>query len=214
MLLAFICFVSACEEAVPDTRASFTITINNLSSGDQATLLSDGVFYTHKYGHPLFFNLAQDYGQGLESLAEDGVVEPLHTNLGNRKDVISVGFFGPIPTGNSITFTLQASYGEFLNFASMFTDANDLFYSFDDEGVSLFNPDGTPFNGDITAKVWLWDAGTEENQEPYAGSFQPARQSQPNEGPSTLEPIRLVADGFSYPPKKQIIQVLISGQSL
>lgn len=204
----------SCQDPTPNTQARFTVTINNLSSNETSVLLSDGVYYTHKKGYPLFFNFSQDYGQGLEALAEDGFTSELETSLNSNKYVLTSNRFGPMNAGESISFVVNAEYGDFLNFATMFTESNDLFYSFDDEGVALFNPNGDPFNGDITSKVWLWDAGTETNEEPYIGGFQPTRQPSPNTGEATIQPIIIVNDGFTYPPKKRIIQVLITSEEI
>ncbi|MBV6646773.1 MAG: spondin domain-containing protein [Cyclobacteriaceae bacterium] len=207
--------LAGCEDAVPSTDAQFVVTIRNLSSGERAAVFSTGIFFTQRKGHPLFFNGAQVYGNGLEELAEDGSVNDLLTSLAADPYVGTVSSFPPIPPGEEISFSLRATYGDFLNFATMFTESNDLFYSFDDEGFFLFEPGtGEPITGDFTKWIWLWDAGTEENQEPYSGSFQAERQSIPGEGVTTLEPVTLVNDGFSYPPKFQTIQITIESTTL
>jgi len=50
----------------------------------------------------------------------------------------------------------------------MFGNSNDWFYAFDDMGI----PAGE--SGDLTAKVKLWDDGTEVNEYPGAGNHQAA----------------------------------------
>ena len=207
---------AACEEAIPETEAEFTVTIRNLSEGEIGTLLSGGVYYTHRMGFPLFFRSSLDYGQGLEFLAEDGIVDTLLQNLENNRYIQELGAFPDLPEGGSeVSFTLVARYGDFLNFATMFTDSNDAFYSFDEEGIHLFEPNGDPVQGDVTDKVWLWDAGTEENTQPYVGEGQPGRGPLFSGVPERRS-IDLINDQFrsEYPPRFQVIQVLISANSL
>ncbi|WP_416208525.1 spondin domain-containing protein [Fodinibius sp.] len=51
----------------------------------------------------------------------------------------------------------------------MFVQSNDLFFSFDSEGIALFDENGNPVSGDITDRIMLWDAGTETDEEPGVG---------------------------------------------
>ena len=196
-----------CGDDIPNTTATFEVTIENLSSGEIATPLSPGIYLTKKDGFPLFFTGSQDYGQGLSSIAGDGQVEPLLSNLQQHPDIITVGSFPLIRPGQSTTFQVDASYGDFLNFATMFMQSNDLFYAFDDDGHHLFEPDGEPRSGDVTGFVWLWDTGTEVNQEPYVGSFQTPRQSFPGEGEQENGFVTLVNDTFQYPEVTEVIRV-------
>ena len=207
--------MSSCEEAVPETEAEFTVTIRNVSQGEIATLLSPGIFYTNQMGFPLLFKASLDYGEGLEFLAEDGIVDTLVQSLEGNKFVKESGAFAEIPAGQEVSFTFRAEYGDFFNFATMFTDSNDSFYSFDEEGVLLFEPDGTPFEGDITNRVWLWDAGTEINERPYGGANQPGR-SPFFEGEPERFPVQLTNDQFrdEYPMRTQVIQGLVSATQL
>ncbi len=213
---AILIFTLSCEE-VPDTRARFNVTIENLTGTElvQESILSAGVFFVQNEGHPLFFNLSFDYGDGLELLAEDGNPETLIANLPRRNSIVSSGTFPDILPGESVTFSIEASYGQFFNFATMFVESNDLFYAFHDGGFSLFEPDGSPISGDLSSKVFLWDAGTEENQTPYEGSFQPLRQSMINQGVDTPnEPVRLRDDRFNYPGKVSVIRITFSPTTL
>lgn len=214
LLLISIVFLNACEDAVPNTRATFQITIENLSSGEIATPLSPGVYLLKERGFPLFFDNAQDYGDGLADIAGDGNPTALLESLSNNQLVLSSGQLPLIPPGGTETITLEAGYGTFFNFANMFVQSNDLFYAFDEDGIHLFEPDGSPINGDFTRLVWLWDVGREQNQEPYIGSFQPPRQSTPGEGEEENGRVRLVNDGFTYPPKFSVIRITVESQAL
>lgn len=208
LLLAVVLFAS-CEDAIPDTRASFQITISNKSEGALATNLSSGVYLLKKDGFPLFINDSPDLGKGLPSIAGDGIIEPLLTNLMADPNVLLASSFNAITPGNSITLDIDAEYGTFFNFATMFVDSNDLFYAFDEDGIHLFEPNGDPISGDFTGKVQLWDVGNEQNQEPYVGSFQPPRQSALGEGIAENGTVSLVNDEFTYPAKTAIIEVSI-----
>lgn len=213
ILFLAIAFYS-CQFDTFSSTANFEITIENLSSGEIATPLSSGVYLTKKEGFPLFFTNAQDFGDGLADIAGDGNPTRLLANLAESPLVLESGRLNAIPPGGSETITLEASFGTFFNFANMFVESNDLFYSFDDDGIHLFEPDGSPFNGDVTRLVWLWDVGTEQNQEPYTGSFQPPRQSAVGEGVEENRFVSLVNDEFSYPPKFSVIRITISSSEL
>ena len=212
-LLLLTCF--SCQDSTPDTRASFEVTFENLSANETATPLSPGVFYTNKSGYPMFFNTAQDFGDGLSDIAGDGDPTRLLAALSQNPYVIVSGQLGGIPPGGTRTITFEADFGTFFNFANMFVESNDLFYAFDEDGVHLFEPDGSPVNDDVTRLTWLWDVGGELNQEPYTGSFQPMRQSFLGEGDPDIDTnVRLVSDGFTYPPKFSVIRVTIRGTEI
>ncbi len=206
ILLLVFC---SCDNDIPDSSAKFNVTIENLSSGEIATPLSPGIFLTKRGGFPLFFTGSQDYGQGLSSIAGDGLIELLLTNLSQNADLVQVGSFPAISPGQSFTFQVEASYGDFLNFATMFVESNDLFYAFHDDGVHLFEPNGEPKEGDLTRFIFLWDVGFEVNQEPYVGNFQPRRQSVSGEGERENGFVTVVDDNFQYPAKTDVISVTL-----
>ncbi len=185
MIFVILFTISGCNDVVPETEAEFTVTINNLYIQGPPLILSAGVFYTHEDGFPLFFTSSKDYGQGLELLAEDGMPDELFNNLMNNKYVKTIGVFPDIFPGESATLKFTAKYGDFLNLATMFTASNDAFYSFDEEGFFLFEPDGDPVSGDVTNKIWLWDAGTERNEPPFMGENQPKMPPMINQGEAT-----------------------------
>ncbi len=215
-LLFLWVIVLGCEE-VPDTRARFQVTIENLTGSEAApaAVLSSGLYFTQTQGHPMFFNFSFDYGDGLEWLAEDGIPDTLINNLGRRPEVISMGSFPDIFPGESVSFTIEANYGEFFNFATMFVESNDLFFAFHDGGLNLFRADGTPISGDLTEEAFLWDAGTEANEEPFEGRFQPNRQDSLNSGtPTPLETVRLEDDRFDYPAGTAILRITFSPTEL
>ncbi|MDX1638543.1 MAG: spondin domain-containing protein, partial [Balneolaceae bacterium] len=144
---------------------------------------------------------------GLEEVAEDGMIEMLTMALSSAESVSASGGFsqpvgasqpGPLLPGEQYTFRFRAEQGERLSFATMYVESNDLFYAPVDVGIELF-PDGTPVTGDVTEQIQLWDAGTEANEEPGVGSNQVLRQPGPDTGPpDSNSDIRPVDDGYDY----------------
>ncbi len=197
-----------CDE-VPTTSSQFRVTIENLSEGSTATPLSSGLYLVQTYGYPLFFSRSQDFGKGLEDLAEDGNPAPLFEHLQKKDELIQLDTFPTLYPGESVSIEFEAPYGSLLNFATMFVESNDLFYSFDEEGILLFKPDGNPIDGDFTRLVWLWDAGTERNQPPFEGDSQPYRQSAAGTGVEEEGYVQLVNDGFTYPSKFETIRITV-----
>jgi hypothetical protein len=113
-----------------------------------------------------------------------------------------VGATAPSPAepGQAFVFEFAAPPGARLSFASMFGQSNDLFYAPGPDGIALFN-NGQPISGDVTSQIMLWDAGTEQNQEPGTGSNQAPRQPAPNTGPvDANRNVRLSANEFGNLP--------------
>lgn len=95
----------------------------------------------------------------------------------------------------------------------MFTASNDAVYSFDEEGFLLFEADESSVIGEITSKIWLRDAGTEKNEPPFTGENQPKNPLVINEGEATVEGVRLLIDD-RYPPRNQVIKVLVTSKEI
>jgi hypothetical protein len=64
----------------------------------------------------------------------------------------------------------------------MFGQSNDWFYAPGPNGIALFDGKGNPVNADITEQFYLWDAGTEKDEEIGIGPNQGPRQKNPNTG--------------------------------
>jgi len=90
---------------------------------------------------------------------------------------VPVGGSDPAPLfpGDAYEFEIDAGPhalpgdgGTRLSFVTMFVQSNDLFFAPDEEGIALYNEDGSPIceNGplDVTDQVLLWDSGTEVNE--------------------------------------------------
>lgn len=183
------------------------------------TPMAPGAFVIHPAGMmPLFTNGSPVSGNGLEAVAEDGDPSGLAASLAGLEGVGSSGAFntpvgasgpGPLLPGGSYEFAFTAEPGDYLSFATMFVQSNDLFYGFGDSGLALFSGD-LPSTGDVTSSLMLWDAGTEVNEFPGAGANQAPRQSGPNTGADENGNIQVVNDGFDYPATSSVISVTIT----
>ena len=157
-----------------------------------------GVAYTFTDQDPLFTQgEAARANSGLEELAEDGnnavALAYLTANGINAVANTETTNVGP---GGSLTFTFSASPGEKFSFATMLVQSNDWFISFNNNGVELFNEDGTPKSGtEYSVESYLFDAGTEVDQEVGFGADQAPRQGAANTGAADPDTsIRRVAE--------------------
>ena len=178
--------------------------------------LSPGAYAVHEAGFQLHA-IGQAANAGIEAIAEDGVPDAAVALLEAADDVRDSGAFGPPPIapGESFTFDIEAAPGDRLSFATMFVQSNDLYYGFAPEGLALFDASGMPISGDVTAQVALYDAGTEEDEEPGVGLNQVIRQAAPDTGgPGEGAIVRIgnggSDDGFTYRPNAEIIRVTIT----
>lgn len=217
------------SSAAPTT---FTIRIENVSTattlrpstgGGAPAPVSPGVWAVHGDAEPLFTIGLPDRGAGLEALAEDGNPAPLAAALRAAPRVRDAGAFttpvgaaGPAPLlpGQTFELTVSARAGERLSLASMFGQSNDLFYAVEPRGIPLFDAGGAPLRGELTARLVLYDAGTEVNEEPGAGPNQGPRQSAWNVGPAEHGVVRPVLDGFTYPATAGVLRLTISPASV
>lgn len=212
---------SAVKANETNAFTTFKVAIHNLG-GSQAypNVLSPGVFVVQKKNTtPLFMSGYEDYGDGLEAIAEDGNPAMLVSSLENNPEVRSHGAFttpvggsGPAPAfpGESYEFYVTAKYGDYLNFVTMFVQSNDLFIGPNAMGIALFNDKKDPINGNITMYMKLWDGGTEVNEMPGMGPNQAPRQSGPDTGEDENGVVRLVDDGYTYPNLSDIIHIIVT----
>ena len=264
-------------------NVSDEMTLRTADGAYHPTPLAPGVFVVHTAPYPLFEEGEPDYGQGLEALAEDGVIGALLESVAARTglttplapgvylahpepgglfvagepaspgmealaedgnpavlaDEVQAGFHGagggaggvagdnhdahpggvfadpvgeenagPLFPGQAYEFTVAAKPGDYLSFATMFVQSNDLFYAPSDRGIGLF-PNGRPLEGDITHLVELWDAGTEFNERPGVGLGQAPRQAAANTGPEEARTVELLDPYFRYPAVSDVIKVTI-----
>ncbi|MEH0153047.1 spondin domain-containing protein [Limibacter armeniacum] len=178
--------------------------------------LAPGVWVIHESGTmPLFEESAADFGEGLEGLAEDGTPADLLNSVQTKDGVRQSGIFntpngagnpGPLLPGNTYSFTFDAEEGDYLSFATMLVETNDLFYAPMEMGIDLASI-STTVATDITSMVMLWDAGTEVNEFPGAGISQPLRL---NGGLDENGNVMEVDDAYDYPTVENAIRVTIT----
>jgi hypothetical protein len=162
------------------------------SNGTQWTLtFSPGVWVLHDRVEPLFARGEQDWGLGFEAIAEEGNPIYIAKALRGQAGVIASGVFdtaikakapGSIGPGQAFEFTVRAALGQRLSFVTRFAPSNDWFYAPTGEGIALFDSSRKPIQGDVTAQVFLWDNGTELDEEPGSSSTQQPRQKELNQG--------------------------------
>jgi hypothetical protein len=209
----FVALAALTSFAAHAQQATFTVVIENVSSNDTLKLpngpairapIAPGVFAVYRGEAPMFRVGTPAGSSGLETLAEDGNPEPLQMALKGQATVAASGMFIP-----GQPFTITARPGDKLAFATMFVQSNDLFYGLENAGIDIFDRTGKPLAGDLTARVVLYDAGTEVNEAPGVGPNQAPRQAKPNTGPSESKPVQIVKDGFAYPAAAAVIRVTV-----
>lgn len=177
--------------------------------------LAPGLWVIHGEADPgeLFEPGEADYGRGLESLAEDGDPAALLANYGEQANIgIFGGVYGddvmPLLPGGAFVFHIDARPGDRMSIASMFGQSNDLFLATAPEGIALFDADGSPISGDLSASFSMWDAGTEVNEVLGAGPNQAPRQPAPNTGADEGGVVQ-IAEGDAVPEAIGLVRVTI-----
>ena len=179
----------------------FTIRVENISNPQGMTAsngqkfpfaLSPGMFVLSEKNAALFTEQKPARNNGLEMQAEDGDPSGLVASLMTMHHSSNLhGVFntpsgamsaGPIRPGDAYEFTFTAMPGMKLFMAQMFGQSNDWFYAPSTNGIALFDGKGNPIGGDITNELYLWDAGTEKNEEIGIGPNQGPRQKGTNTG--------------------------------
>jgi hypothetical protein len=119
---------------------------------------------------------------------------------------------GPIFPGGVYQFDFSAAPGSRLSFATMFVQSNDWFYAPDGEGIALWDAGGSQVSGDITSQLYLWDAGSEEDQEPGLGADQAPRQAGPDTGADDDDTtVRLASDDWgNIPAMTDVVRVTLN----
>lgn len=173
--------------------ADFIITIENISDqGPLPTPFSPGVWTEQDSTVAPFFSINTAAGAGLMSLAEDGDASALAAEVDGLGGVFQSGVFdtpvdgagpAPIMPGESYTIEFTAEPESRLGLASMMVASNDVFWATGPAGVSLFLGNGDPVDRDITSFLNMYDGGSEANQPPGGGFYQPQPGGDPNVGP-------------------------------
>jgi hypothetical protein len=207
----------------------FTIRVENISNPEGMTAsngqkfpfaLSPGMFVLSDKTAALFTEERPARKNGLEMQAEDGdpsgLVNSLMTmhhssNLhGVFNTPIGAMAAGPIRPGDSYEFTFTAATGMKLFMTQMFGQSNDWFYAPGRNGIALFDEKGMPVSGDITDQLYLWDAGTEKDEEIGIGPNQGPRQKGPNTGENENGVVHRVGDARWTARNKEFFRVTIT----
>ena len=206
------------------------VRIENITKADAFTAsngvkwslaFSPGLAVVHTDKAPIFTAGKKDRGKGLEAQAEDGNPATLAKSPESDKEIKSVVVFntpmgqkspGPVGPGAAYECSIETAPGSKLAVTSMFGQSNDLFYAPNESGIALFS-NSKPISGDITAKIILWDAGTEVNEEPGIGPNQAPRRKAPDTGKdenSVVKNIKDIKNGFNYPKTASVMKVTIT----
>ena len=86
------------------------------------------------------------------------------------------GTSGAIGPGAAYEIPFTAGRGQKVSFVSMFGQSNDWFFGPGPQGIALYDANGNPRSADVTNEIYLWDAGTEIDQEPSVGDATGPRQ--------------------------------------
>jgi hypothetical protein len=120
---------------------------------------------------------------------------------------------GALKPGNSYEFTVNAGRKQKLSFATMLAATNDLFFAPDGEGIALYDENGDPISGEVTDQIYLWDAGTEVNEEPAVGPNTVTNQAAPNTGVdehgNVVKIGDVATDTFDYPSPADVMTVSV-----
>ena len=216
MALLLACYLTQSTVALATRKVEptrFTIRVENISSPEGMTAsngekfpfaLSPGMFVLSEKNAALFTEGKPARANGLEMQAEDGdpsgLVAALQTmnHSSNLHGVFNkpVGAMdaGPIRPGQSFEFTVTALPGMKLFMAQMFGQSNDWFYAPGVNGIALFDNKGKAISGEITDQLYLWDAGTEKDEEIGIGPNQGPRQKGLNTGDAERGVVHRVKD--------------------
>ena len=215
----------------PVETVPLTIRIENVSTGETlptstgsvAVPLAPGAFAVHTPDVP-FFEEGATASSGIERIAEDGDPSAMNRMLRGLGGVVQHGVFttpvggaapAPVFPGEAYEFDIQAAPGDYLSFATMFVQSNDLFYAPAPMGMSLFDDGGLPITGDVSGGISLWDAGTEVDEEPGTGPNQAPRQAAADTGEMEGGSIVEIEDGgmnngFAYPMVSDVLTVTVT----
>ena len=204
LALLTACYLSQFTVATARRRMEatrFRVRVENISNPQGMTAsngqqfpfaLSPGMFVLSEKTAALFSEGKPARNNGLEMQAEDGDPSGLVASLAamhhssNLHGVFNmpVGAMtaGPIRPGDSYEFTVTAAPGMKLFMTQMFGQSNDWFYAPGANGIALFDAKGAPAGGDVTDQLYLWDAGTEKDEEIGIGPNQGPRQKGTNTG--------------------------------
>ena len=135
-------------------------------------------------------------------------------NVLDSKPLVESGTFkgtGTPPVilpGQSVSFSFYAAKNQRLSFATMYGWSNDLFFAPANPGIPLYNDDGSPVTGDVSAQMKLWDNGTRVNQAPGANVMHPGTAEAT---PKNIKEVNGMDDyGNAYLPASKLMAVSLA----
>ena len=229
-LLLLPLLVAGCDSDDDDAPQTFEVTVANVST--PGTVATDRAMGTVPLSPPAYavfsgadpmFTPGQNANLGTERIAEDGFPDEMVAILNAASNVSASGAVtspggpdnGPaLFAGESVTFTVTARPGDRLQLETMFVQSNDWFYGFTGGGLALFSGDA-PVSGDVTARLAVYDAGTEQDTAPGTGPDQkPAQAPDATDvGPDESVPVQAAAQrhpGFTVPGNSAVIRVTVT----
>ena len=231
LALLTVCYLSQFTAALATRKSEptkFTVRVENISNpeGMEASngakvpfALSPGMFVLSDKKAALFTE-GKPARKGLEMQAEDGDPSGLAASLAEMHHSSNLhGVFntplgmmaaGPIRPGESYEFTVNAVPGMKFFMTQMFGQSNDWFYAPGANGIALFDGKGKPVDGDVTDQFYLWDAGTEKNEEIGIGPNQGPRQKGPNTGEDEHGVVYRVNDARWTAKNSQFFRITIT----
>ena len=231
LALLTVCYMTQFTVAVATRKSEpvkFTVRVENISNPEGMTAsngtkvpfaLSPGMFVLSDEKAPLFTE-NKPARKGIEMQAEDGDPAGLVASLvaihhgsnlhGVFDKPLGMMAAGPIRPGDSYEFTVSAVPGMKFFMTQMFGQSNDWFYAPSSNGIALFDAKGAPVSGDITDRFYLWDAGTEKNEEIGIGQNQGPRQKGPNTGDDEHGVVHRVNDARWTARNKEYFRVTIT----
>lgn len=231
LALLTVCYLAQLTVAVATRKGEpvkFTVRVENISNPEGMTAsngakvpfaLSPGMFLLSNKKSVLFTE-SKPARKGIEMQAEDGdpaglvaSLEAMHHNSnlhGVFDKPLGMMAAGPIRPGDSYEFTVNAVPGMKFFMTQMFGQSNDWFYAPGSNGIALFDAKGAPVSGDITDQFYLWDAGTEKNEEIGIGPNQGPRQKGPNTGDNEHGVVHRVNDARWAGRNKEYFRVTIT----
>lgn len=135
-------------------------------------------------------------------------------NVLDSKPLVETGTFkgtGTPPVilpGQSASFSFSAAKNQRLTFATMYGWSNDLFFAPENPGIKLYNDDGSPITGDVSAQIKLWDNGTRMNQAPGAAVVHPGTMEKT---PTNIKEVNGMDDyGNTYLAASKLMQLSLA----
>ena len=135
-------------------------------------------------------------------------------NVLDSKPLVETGTFqgtgspAVILPGQSTSFSFSAAKNQRLTFATMYGWSNDLFFAPANPGIKLYNDDGSPITGDVSAQMKLWDNGTRVNQAPGSAVVHPGVAEST---PKNIKEVNGMDDyGNTYVAASQLMQVSLA----